>query len=798
MADDFEKELSKSEKLLKERLTKAGKIARDITNQAFKELLVTIDDYSNSLDNITDQLASQLQDYDKIKKSTAQFGDALKSTLPFVRDNKDLASKLTQIYSENNKLANKLVENNEDLITGQLRSQDIAKDIAKSRQNQLTIELSQRDIAQEIVQSEKEMVGLQGEELEKTQSKLEALREINEQLEAEKENQQAISNNLQEQAASAAKIETKVGIGGKILQGFKKIPVLGDILDVGGAEEAMRSAAAGGASGFKTMGAGVKALGPSIKAAMGPLAFISLIVEAVQMLIGAMLDADQQVTDIAHNFNIVKEDAAETRDRFFELSDEAGKFGKIQSGNLLLQKDLVKYNMELNEAMGTSIDLSSNLGEKGKEIAVQFANASKFLKLGADEQKGLMESTAVTGETIDKTKISILGTARLRKLESGILLDERKILKDVLTANNAIKLSVKGGSEGLTNAAFAAAKLGSTLSGVAGISKNLLNFEDSISSELEAELLLGKDLNLEKARQYALEGNIEGVANEINKQVGSSSDYSKMNVIQQEALAKAMGTSREELADMLVKQESLNNLKGTFAALSKEQLETMKTAGKIDEATFKNLSEGKASASEYYESLKKAGLSTEELTTQLGAASLKALESQSAQDKFNDTLEKVKESFSRAFTGETIDKFANLLADFIKRWSEDGLFSAIFNSGGTEEKKKQVADATSGKQGAEQRKAMVIIERSERTGESGVNTTREIGGGLAKGGIIPSGYPNDTFPARLSSGEAVVPLDAFYSKLDILISAVEKGGNIYLETDKVGTAHNKSTFKLNK
>ena len=41
-------------------------------------------------------------------------------------------------------------------------------------------------------------------------------------------------------------------------------------------------------------------------------------------------------------------------------------------------------------------------------------------------------------------------------------------------------------------------------------------------------------------------------------------------------------------------------------------------------------------------------------------------------------------------------------------------------------------------------------------------------------------------------------IDEGFSKLDILISAVEKGGNIYLETDKVGTAHNKSTFKLNK
>ena len=31
--------------------------------------------------------------------------------------------------------------------------------------------------------------------------------------------------------------------------------------------------------------------------------------------------------------------------------------------------------------------------------------------------------------------------------------------------------------------------------------------------------------------------------------------------------------------------------------------------------------------------------------------------------------------------------------------------------------------------------------------------------GLAQGGIVPAGFPDDTFPARLSSGEAVIPLD---------------------------------------
>jgi hypothetical protein len=41
--------------------------------------------------------------------------------------------------------------------------------------------------------------------------------------------------------------------------------------------------------------------------------------------------------------------------------------------------------------------------------------------------------------------------------------------------------------------------------------------------------------------------------------------------------------------------------------------------------------------------------------------------------------------------------------------------------------------------------------------------------GMADGGIVPSGYPNDTFPARLSTNEAVIPLnriDQFFSKGD--------------------------------
>jgi hypothetical protein len=63
------------------------------------------------------------------------------------------------------------------------------------------------------------------------------------------------------------------------------------------------------------------------------------------------------------------------------------------------------------------------------------------------------------------------------------------------------------------------------------MAQSLLNFESSIEDELSAELLTGKNLNFEKARQLSLEGDIAGAAEEVLKQVKGTEEFSKMNVI---------------------------------------------------------------------------------------------------------------------------------------------------------------------------------------------------------------------------------------------------------------------------
>ena len=128
-------------------------------------------------------------------------------------------------------------------------------------------------------------------------------------------------------------------------------------------------------------------------------------------------------------------------------------------------------------------------------------------------------------------------------------------------------------------------------------SKALLDFESSIESELQAELLTGKQLNLERARAASLVGDQATLAKELTSQAGTFTEFSKMGVVQQDALAKAFGMSSDRLSDILFKQQIQNRTASQLRAAGEDELASI-------------------------------------------------LEKQTAQQKFNDTIEKLKNVFT--------------------------------------------------------------------------------------------------------------------------------------------------------
>ena len=149
-------------------------------------------------------------------------------------------------------------------------------------------------------------------------------------------------------------------------------------------------------------------------------------------------------------------------------------------------------------------------------------------------------------------------------------------------------------------------------------------------------MLTGKDLNLEKARLLALNGDAAGAAAEMLAQVGSLSEFQNMNVLQQEALAKAVGMTATELANSLRQQENLNNLGSENKKNIEEAAEALRAKGDI------------------------IGANALLNQTANDDEALAALEKNSAQEDFNILIDKLKATFGEMASGPLMD----LLNDF--------------------------------------------------------------------------------------------------------------------------------------
>ena len=86
------------------------------------------------------------------------------------------------------------------------------------------------------------------------------------------------------------------------------------------------------------------------------------------------------------------------------------------------------------------------------------------------------------------------------------------------------------------------------LSKVECVAEGILDFQSSLTAEIEASMLLGRRVNFQKARELALNNDIEGAMAAVVDQLGSSEEFNKLNVIQRKALASAIGVSVDQLA----------------------------------------------------------------------------------------------------------------------------------------------------------------------------------------------------------------------------------------------------------
>lgn len=194
----------------------------------------------------------------------------------------------------------------------------------------------------------------------------------------------------------------------------------------------------------------------------------------------------------------------------------------------------------------------------GKEIGSINAISSELVKttailkaqLGVSEEATagfLRNMSSIAGTTMETQKQMAYVAANLSNA-AGVPFPQ--IMADIASKSERTLTMMSRIPSQVIRAAVELRKMGTDLNKAAESSRKLLDFTDNVNAEMEASVLLGHSINLQRARELAYRRDIEGSTKEILR-LTKSIDFSNLDVFQQEAFARATGKSVDELMNMI-------------------------------------------------------------------------------------------------------------------------------------------------------------------------------------------------------------------------------------------------------
>lgn len=248
-----------------------------------------------------------------------------------------------------------------------------------------------------------------------------------------------------------------------------------------------------------------------------------------------------------------------------------------------LFKDLDKSAWEFRKTMGMTRDSAENIRKTIQNIAIDYMHvgvtadgaAASMMSLGKEMgsiravTKDLVKTTSVLKSQLGIAEDDTAGflknmsaisksTMQVQENMAYIVADLSMaagvplplIMKDMATKSGTTLTMMSRLPNQVARAAVELRKMGTSLDQAAKSSREILNFSDNINAEMEASVLLGRSINLQRARELAYRRDLEGSTKEILK-LTNEIDFANLDVFQQEAFARATGKSVDELMKLV-------------------------------------------------------------------------------------------------------------------------------------------------------------------------------------------------------------------------------------------------------
>ena len=738
-----------------------------------------------------DELSVYVQD--TMISVAAKIGESLKDSVEEAISGADasvlksVGTDLTRQFKNAAKFSDTLASNNSKINQGLLTGKDIEK-------QQYQLQEKRSALIRKLIHAKK--MGVEYSQEDRVLA-FEALKIQEEQLNKDKERADGIKKAL--------------GATGEVFTRISKNKFFGGLLNAEEGLKKMRSEAAKNGKAFSGLGGKIKLIGKGIGAAFSGiesatiiLGVVKLIVKAFKFLIDLALGFSKKVVETAQTMGVAKDEA---RKMVHEISAGAKAQNKLYHSTtqaLKAQKEMV---VELDRGGTFMASTLSTVSFMQARLGLSADTAAKFVSnfeaFGQDSEKGANEILAMNNHMTNMGE----STATFNQVLTG-----------VANASGQIRASFGFSATSIAKGVNAARKLGLTLAQTKNVSEGLLDFESSLAAEMEAELFLGKDLQLDKARLLATQGDMVGATQEVMKTMKGLTAEERKRPLVMKQLAKLTNLSVDELQDAYMletdraRQVSEANKKDLKAKKEYRQIAKQIMA---DEAIKRAKGEGDAAKMNELLAIeaKRLGIA--------GATRADLDLNVTAGQAFQETMQRAKDALQKFVGSGMLDKMVDLLTKFILRVEKVGFARAAFGGGDQE-----IAQDNAKKILAQKDLSVKTIEKIKQTQEKASQGFWSKAWAFTKGAAFggPAGMIHGSINVAKKNAEIKAAQNVLQTQADSLpkeakvedftlrplgkdtitmaggtklggnveklleqlISIVNTGGNVYLDGSKVG------------
>jgi len=532
---------------------------------------------SNNQQDLNDQLKQTVDLLEQILDDNRRISDEIRDQTDLARNlnavSKEQANTINQASREVSDLNKKILDYQDEIVNGLRDQSAIEKDLTKAKKTQTSLTTEQLSIESQLQSALAAGNAQEASALQGILSGLIEKKKIADTIVDTFEKEQKLSEQIAADLGFFPELIGKSdGLFGKLGINSNKFAM--NIKRAYVAQGGMNGATSKTGKLLMAAKATSKGLAQTLNAARSsPIGMATAFLQIIKSIIAA----NKNVTQLQKSLGLSAGNATRLKQEF---NANAGSTNDI----FITSGKLIKSFGEIKDELGVIVSASDEMLETQTNLTGRLG----FTSAEAAKLSGLLR---LQGPNTEATMGNLVGSTDALIKSSGVALDVKDTLKEVATTSDSIKVSLGSNPEAIMKAVVAAKKLGTNLSNIDNIAGNLLDFESSISAELEAELLTGKQINLERARAAALANDFETLTEEIGNNQEIINAFSSGNRIQQEAIAKSLGMSREELSKMVLQQQynqlGAEKFRETYGEANYENMKALDVQEKFNAAILK-------------------------------------------------------------------------------------------------------------------------------------------------------------------------------------------------------------------